>query len=127
MRTESVILQPPAKLRKTSAPQRPLLVAFLFFYIAGSGLAQNTNSGDFRGTVTDSTGAVIPGVKVTILNTQTGVTKELTTNSAGIYDAVSILPGTYRLTFTKEGFEKLVRDGINLEVGALTVDAQLTV
>lgn len=127
MKTEPVILQPPAKLRKTSAPQRLLLVVLLVLCIAGFALAQNTNSGDFRGTVTDASGAVIPGVKVTILNTQTGVTKELTTNSAGIYDAVSILPGTYRLTFTKEGFDKLVRDGITLEVGALTVDAQLSV
>ncbi|MBV9762519.1 MAG: TonB-dependent receptor [Acidobacteriaceae bacterium] len=90
-------------------------------------VAQNTNSGEIRGTVTDPTGAVVPGVEVTVLNTDTGVTKALTTNDAGIYDAVSVLPGRYELTFSKTGFEKLVRQGIDLPVGLTTVDAQLTV
>ncbi len=53
--------------------------------------------------------------------------KELTTNGAGIYDAVSILPGHYQITFSKPGFEKLVRSGVDLEVGTTTVDGQLTV
>jgi hypothetical protein len=95
--------------------------------MAGFGFAQNTNSGEIRGTVTDQSGATAPGVSVTILNVDTGVSKELTTNNAGIYDAVSILPGHYQLTFTKPGFEKLVRSGIDLTVGTTTVDAQLTV
>ncbi|HMF75517.1 MAG TPA: TonB-dependent receptor [Bryobacteraceae bacterium] len=90
-------------------------------------LAQNTNSGDIRGTVTDATGAVVPGVAVTLLNTNTGITRELSTNSAGLYDAVSILPGQYTITFTKEGFQTVVRSGITLDVGAISVDAQLTV
>src|SRR6185436_15127760 len=80
-----------------------------------------------RGTVTDQTGAVVPGVTVLIVNVDTGVSKELTTNEAGIYDAVSILPGKYRVTFTKEGFGALVRDGITLTVGVLSIDAQLAV
>ena len=95
---------------------------------AGLCFGQNTNSGDLRGVVTDATGAVVPGVTITILNVETGVVRTLTTNQSGLYDAVSILPGNYRLTFSKEGFDKLVRDGITLQVGApLTVDAQLTV
>jgi hypothetical protein len=57
--------------------------------MAVAGLAQSTNSSDLRGTVTDSTGAVIPGARVTIINTETGVTTDLTTNDAGIYDSVS--------------------------------------
>ncbi len=95
--------------------------------MSGLTFAQNTNSGEIRGTVTDPTGAVVPGVSVGILNTDTGASKELTTNDAGIYDAVSILPGHYQLTFTKPGFEKVVRSGIDLTVGVTTVDAQLTV
>jgi hypothetical protein len=90
-------------------------------------VAQNTNSGEIRGTVTDPSGSVVPGVTVTILNTDNGVTKELTTNGAGIYDAVSILLGHYQITFIKPGFEKLVRSGIDLTVGLTTVDAQLSV
>lgn len=89
--------------------------------------AQNTNSGEMRGSVTDATGASIPGVSVTVLNKDTGVAKSLVTNDAGIYDAVSILPGTYEVTFSKQGFEKLVRSGIHLTVGTTTVDAQLNI
>ena len=106
---------------------RALFVAALSIWIAGAAFAQSTNSADLRGTVTDSTGAIIPGVKVTVLNVETGVTMELTTNDAGIYDSVSIRPGKYRVTFSKEGFGKFVRDGITLDVGVLSIDAQLTV
>lgn len=94
---------------------------------AGTGRAQNSNSAEIRGTVTDAAEAVIPGVNVTILNTDTGVKRELVTNDAGIFDAVSILPGNYSLIFSKEGFGKLRRDGILLRYGVITVDAQLLV
>jgi hypothetical protein len=66
-------------------------------------------------------------VTVTLLNTNTGVSTELVTNSAGLYDAVSILQGTYKITFVKEGFQKLTREGIILAVGAISVDVQLSV
>src|SRR4029077_14010982 len=88
---------------------------------------QSTNSSDLRGTVTDSTGAIMPGVKVTILNTETGVTKDLITNEAGLYDSVSIRPGKYRITFAKEGFGKLIRDGVTVDVGVVSIDAELRV
>jgi hypothetical protein len=100
----------------------------LLLCLAVPGFPQNTNSGDIRGVVTDPTGAVIPAATVTILNIDTGVAKTLTTNQDGIYDAVSILPGNYKLTFHKDGFNQLVRDGVTLQVGApLTVNAQLNV
>jgi hypothetical protein len=63
--------------------------------------AQSTNSGDFRGTVTDPTGAVVPGATVTVTNVETGVTKDYTTNADGLYDTFSILPGHYRIVFSK--------------------------
>jgi hypothetical protein len=106
---------------------RALLVAAVSLFLAVAALAQSTNSADLRGTVTDSTGAVVPGVKVLILNIETGIDIELTTNDAGVYDSVSIRPGKYRVTFTKEGFGKLIRDGVTLDVGVLSIDAQLTV
>lgn len=90
-------------------------------------LAQNTNAGEIRGTVTDATGLIMPDVRVTVLNTDTGVAKEVMTNDAGIYDAVSILPGNYKLTFSKAGFEILVRTGVVLSIGVITVDARMTV
>jgi Carboxypeptidase regulatory-like domain/TonB dependent receptor len=101
----------------------PLLLAF------GSGacFAQSTNAGDIRGTVTDSSGAVLPGVTVTVLNVDTGVAKEYTTNQSGLYDTDSIVTGSYKITFTKDGFERLVRGPVTLQVGFTTVNGELKV
>jgi hypothetical protein len=89
--------------------------------------AQNTNSGDIRGTVTDNTGALIPSVTVTVLNIDTGVSKDYATNQDGLFDTSSIVPGHYTVTFTKQGFETLVRGPVTLNVGYITVDASLKV
>ena len=105
-------------------------LAFVFclvLFLANSAPAQNTNSGDIRGTVTDPAGAVVPGATVTVTNTDTGVRRDFVTNSVGIYDTNSILPGTYTITFSKAGFEKLVKTSIVLQVAIITVDAQLAV
>ena len=107
---------------------RKLAFCGAMFCLAGISLAQNTNSGEIRGTVTDPTGAAIPGAKVTVFNVETGVSLDYYTNAAGLYDTVSILPGRYRVTVSKEGFTTLVRDGITVEVGApLTIGAMLSV
>jgi hypothetical protein len=103
------------------------LAVCLALSTASMALAQNTNSGEIRGTVTDPTGAVLPGAAVAILNVDTGSTREVTANQDGIYDAVSLLPGTYKLTFSAKGFNDLVRDGITLQVQTLTLNAQLSV
>jgi hypothetical protein len=95
--------------------------------MTGIGLAQSTNSGDIRGSVTDATGALIPGVTVTVLNVDTGVSKDYVTNQDGLYDTSSIVAGSYKLTFAKDGFEGLVRGPITLEVGNTTVNAKLKV
>jgi hypothetical protein len=89
--------------------------------------AQSTNSGDIRGTVTDSSGALIPNVQVSVLNVNTGIEKLLTTNRDGLYDTSSIVAGTYKLTFTKQGFETYVRGPITVEVGYTTVNAPLKI
>jgi hypothetical protein len=96
---------------------------------AGDGIvyAQSTNAGDIRGTVTDTSGAAIPDVNVTVVNKNTGVSKSLVTNADGLYDTSSIVPGTYEITFSRDGFQKLVRSSITLGVGEIQVNAQLTV
>ena len=101
--------------------------ALVLIFGSGACFAQSTNSGDIRGSVTDPTGALIPEVTVTVLNVDTGVSKDYPTNQDGLYDTSSIVTGSYRLTFTKQGFEKLVRGPISLEVGVTTVNAQLSV
>src|SRR6202000_2563693 len=108
--------------------RRLLLISILLFGAAGvSGNAQSTNAGDIRGSVTDPTGALIPGVTVTVLNVDTGVAKDFTTNQDGLYDTSSIVAGNYKLTFKREGFEELVRGPITLQVGFTTVNAELKV
>jgi hypothetical protein len=94
---------------------------------SGMSLAQSTNSGDIRGIVTDASGALIPAVKVTVLNVDTGVSKEYVTNNDGLYDTSSIVTGNYKVTFSKEGFEELVRGPVTLQVGLTTVNGQLSV
>jgi hypothetical protein len=106
---------------------RLLFVACLMVGATGLGLAQNTNSGDIRGTATDSSGAVLPGVAVSVTNVDNGTTKDFVTNNDGIYDTASILPGRYQITFVKDGFQKLVRGPITLQVGSITVDGSLKV
>ena len=102
-------------------------VLFSLLSTAGFAMAQNANSGEIRGTVTDPSGAVLPGATVTILNVDTGVSRDVTTNQDGIYDAVSILPGNYKITFVAHGFNSFVRDGVTVEVQTLTINAQLSV
>ena len=99
----------------------------LLLCVAGVGRAQNSNSGDIRGTVTDSTGALMPGVDVTVTNSETGVINHYVTNGDGLYDTNSILPGDYTLEFSKQGFEKFKRGSVPLQVGIVTVDATLQV
>ena len=89
--------------------------------------AQSTNSGDIRGTVTDTSGAVMTGVKVSVLNVDTGISKDYITNQDGVFDTSSVMVGRYTLTFDKEGFEKLARGPISVAVGLTTVNAELRV
>jgi hypothetical protein len=110
-------------MSKMSRWTLPLLLVFS----SAACLAQSINSGDIRGSVTDQSGALIPGVTVTVLNVDTGVSKDITTNKDGLYDTNSIVVGSYTLTFTKDGFQQLVRGPISLEVGFTTVNAQLEV
>ncbi len=100
---------------------------FLLLSVAHVGLAQNTNSSDIRGTVTDLSGAVLPGATVTVKNNDTGVVREFVSNGDGLYDTNSILPGNYTVSFTKDGFQKLVRGPFALQVGLVAVNAEMKV
>src|SRR5260370_37313633 len=64
--------------------------------LVGTSFGQSTNSGDIRGVVTDSTGAAVPGVNVTVENVNTGVSKVYVTNNDGVYDTSSIVAGALK-------------------------------
>jgi len=73
------------------------------------------------GTVTDTSGAVIPKAQVTITDVATGVARRITADTAGLYSAPNLLPGTYQVSVTAPGFATEVQNGITLSVGAQQV------
>src|SRR5580704_10041426 len=117
------------KFRRTVTMKKMTLWVLPLLLIFGSlaCLAQSTNAGDIRGVVTDPSGALIPDVNVTVLNVDTGVSKDLTTNQSGLYDTDSIVAGRYTISFKKDGFEKLVRGPVTVQVGFTTVNGELQV
>lgn len=102
-------------------------LALFAMAVVGAGHAQSTNAGDIRGTVTDQSGALVPEVTVTVLNVETGVAKDYVTNNDGVYDTSSIVTGQYQITFTKTGFNQLVRGPVTVQVGFTGVNAQLKI
>jgi len=91
-----------------------LLICFLFSAPANAQVA----GANLSGTITDPTGGVIAGAEVSIQNTGTGVTRTLTTDSAGFYSAPNLIPGDYRVTVTAAGFSTVAQSKITLMVGA---------
>ncbi len=70
--------------------------------------AQATNtSGSIQGTITDSSGAVLPGATVTITNAGTSNAKTLTTDAAGFYTSGPLTPGSYKISVTASGFSSV--------------------
>jgi len=67
------------------------------------------------GTVTDNTGAVVVGAKVTARNVATGVVAEAATNESGVYLLPFLAPAEYEITSELRGFKKAVRSGVVLE------------
>jgi len=92
-----------------------VLAAILF--CAPIAMAQ-TAAGSISGTVQDTSGAVIPGARVTITNVDTGISRSLTTGENGRYHAPALLPGHYEVQAQTEGFQTGIRRGIQLTVGA---------
>ena len=69
-----------------------------------------------NGTVSDGSGAVVPGVSVTVTNAETGIQREAVTDSTGSYDIRLLPPGTYNIAVKKDGFRQLTRESVRLEV-----------
>ncbi|MHB1955942.1 MAG: TonB-dependent receptor, partial [Sulfobacillus sp.] len=106
---------------------RWFLWAALFLVLPGTMRAQNTNSGDIRGTATDASGAVSSGVTVSVEDVDKGVTTTYVTDGSGLYDTGSIVADHYTITFTKNGFTTYVRGPVTLQVQTITIDGHLTV
>ena len=93
----------------------PVLFALFVLTIPFS-LSAQTVTGSVSGTVTDSTGAVVPNAQIIVHNTATGVDSQATTNSAGIY-SIRFLPiGRYEVTVQAQGFTTQKLPAFALEV-----------
>jgi len=107
---------------------RPVLVALL---LAGSSafLANaQVNSSSVAGSVLDSSGAAIPGAKVSLTNEETGVRLTNPTTSAGSFLFIPLQRGIYRINVEAQGFKAFERGGINVAVAdKLGIDVRLEV
>jgi hypothetical protein len=101
-------------------------VGVLLLCLALSSLAQSV-SGTLLGTVTDSTGAVVPNAKVTVTETQTSVVHATQTNESGNWIVPNLPPGVYAASVEATGFKKETRRDVTLVVDTTNrVDIQLT-
>ena len=104
-----------------------LCLGLLLALLPASGLfaqAQAT-TGVIEGTVSDESGAVLPGVTVTLTNTATNFQQVLITDARGRFRGVLLPLGPYRVSAALEGFSTLVRDGLQVTVGAV-INLRLT-
>jgi hypothetical protein len=99
------------------------LVALLLS--AGSALAQ-FDTAQVSGVVRDTTGAVLPGVDVTLVAEGTGVERRALTNETGVYTFANVPVGDYRMNVTLSGFKPVARTGVRVSAGVnIRVDVQL--
>jgi len=103
----------------------PLVVVCLLFPTM---LAAQGATGRILGRVEDPSGAVLSGVKVTLTNQATGVSREAQTNDSGDYSFVNVVPGTYQATFELKGFKKNLQKDLILDVNqVLTLNSVLQI
>ncbi|MGA7412810.1 MAG: carboxypeptidase regulatory-like domain-containing protein [Bryobacteraceae bacterium] len=105
-----------------------ILVATIFLALTSPAAWSQNVYGTISGTVTDSSGASVAGVSVTLTNIARGDKRNAQTNDSGNYAFVNLLPANYRIEAEKAGFKKLVREPIIVEVEAgLRIDLALEV
>jgi hypothetical protein len=101
---------------------RVLLVMFLVFAAASASFAQSQSvNGTIEGTIVDESGAALPGVNVTVANLDTGDTRVVVTNEAGVYRAPLLPLGAYRVAAELPGFKKFEQQGLTLSAGQSAV------
>jgi hypothetical protein len=114
--------------RVTVSNKRVSVLLAALFLVALPVFGQQLNVGGFNGTVTDTSGAVVPGAQVAVASQTTALQQVTQTNDSGIY-SVSLLPvGAYKITVTARGFEGQERTDVQALPGqTFTVDFTLKV
>ncbi|HEY0047959.1 MAG TPA: TonB-dependent receptor [Pyrinomonadaceae bacterium] len=112
-------------LRFTTVVSRLLALALVTLVFAGAAFAQSqASSADLNGTVTDPSGAVVPGATVTARDTATGITRNTTSDESGEYKFIGLPPSTYEITAEATTFKKTIIPSVRLTVGQ---NAELTI
>lgn len=95
-----------------------LTVSVLAIGLPGTGFAQSATTGAVIGTVTDSNGALLPGVTVTITSIDTGVSRVVKSNRSGEYTVDALDPGSYTALYVEDGFESYEEKAVVVTVGS---------
>src|SRR5947209_8983526 len=107
---------------------KKLLFGISVFLFSGFALFGQDATGRVIGTITDPTGAGIPGAKVTVTNTATQVSRETVSDSEGSYQVLEVPIGNYRVSVEHPGFSRTVTDPQVLNINqSLRIDVRLTV
>ena len=102
------------RLRRVCSAGVVTVCAVLMLFLPAVALAQIGGSGTIEGTVTDSSGAVVPGAKITARNVATGAEMVRTSNSDGRYNISPLDVGEYTVKISAKGFETLLREKLEL-------------
>ena len=111
-------------------PMRNIVRALfvLVVILASSALAWAQATASISGTVRDTSGAVLPGVTITVTQTDTGAMRVTVTNETGAYSLPNLPLGPYRLEASLSGFSTYTRTNLVLQVGnAPVIDATLAI
>src|SRR6266853_3235935 len=105
--------------------RKSLFLAGFIILFASAGWAQR--AAELAGSVTDATGAIVPGVTVTATNTQTGVATSTVTNEAGLYRFGELVIGPYRIDASKLGFSTQTTNVALEAAHTTTINMQMNV
>ena len=94
-----------------------ILVTLFFTLMAGVVAHAQVTGATVSGTVTDPSGGVVANATISATNTATAVTRETTSDSAGLYNLPNLIPGTYEVKVTSAGFSTAVQSNLTLSVG----------
>ena len=104
-----------------------IATSLLVAAFAAAPVAAQDFRGGIRGTITDATGGVLPGVSVTVSNAETGVAQTLVTDDRGLFEVLYLNSGVYTVTAELSGFKTAVRRDNQVRVGdVLRVDVSLS-
>lgn len=99
--------------------QRCLFLCICVCLLSGSLLQAQVTTSQINGTITDPSGAVVPGVAVTVTSPDTGFSRTTQTNQAGAYSIPFLPPGRYNLKADAKGFASILQSNITLVLGQL--------